>query len=445
MSPVTALLSTVLLALPAEPAQPRFAGPVVVDEPSAEDRIVADLRLLRDPEAPGPAELAAGLRDAAPEASRFLLQVLHDEVVPPLAADDERQQLSVVQRELLLELFRELPARDVRELVEGWYLAAPTPSRLATSVRVLGTSDRVADMRRMLALVRSLTDDQLTRDTERALRESVAELCARDLAFVDALEADWFRVDPDLMPLVVRGAGDSREPAVGRVLLAVGYGRRDLRDLALAQLSAIGAPPDPELRSGLEELARLMLSEPNVAAVRRGCLALGDLDCEDAVDVLVEHLDHGDRGVVQSAHWALTEITGLDLGLEPETWRSWIEFEREWWSERGNLMSAMLHERDAAAVAGAIREISGHPLLRSTLHADLRYVLLSGPHAVRPSACHAARALGARDLLPLLDTLLESPQSDLSDAARVAALELLELDPELDADGLHAWLEPRLR
>lgn len=72
-----------------------------------------------------------------------------------------------------------------------------------------------------------------------------------------------------------------------------------------------------------EAVHDLLLRADSIAIQKKACLVLGRLRDRESIRTLIDCLQGEERSLVQDAHWALLQITGLQLRADPDLWELW--------------------------------------------------------------------------------------------------------------------------
>jgi len=409
-----------------EPAPGSAAG-----DPDAVVRIV---RSLRDPEALARTDLDEELAAAAGARFDLLFDLLAERVVPALAEEDAPQQLSVYQRDLLLDTLRLAGSAATRPALDAWLGERPGPERRAAAIRVLGATEDPGALETAIALA-ARRDGEPDADPGalEALRAAAAELLVRDAEAWRTLEAGWRDLAPETVPPLVQAAGDARDPRALPFLAAVVGWRPELAELATAQFRRVGPPLSLAVAQESARRLRPNLDPRDRSLCRSTCLALGELGDLESVPSLIELLALDD--VRSNAAWALTRITGQRLPPETEAWSAWLAREEAWYDREMQGLARRLRSRHEDVVAGAVRETVAHPLFRHELSTALCELLFHPRRNLRLLTCRALADLGSTVAVESLIECLPGSDREVAAAAQRAleAITGMELGDEPDA------------
>lgn len=242
--------------------------------------------------------------------------------------------------------------------------------------------------------VRGLFEDALSRLLGRD-PQGFASLGGRDRDLPQALEI-----------AVVRAVGPAgRVEGLPYLLDALEWGHVPA-ETVLAEIARLATvvprPCVPDLGQPL--IDRLQPDQPQTC--QAAAQALGRLRCTQALPALIELLEADHRGVRETAHWALRQITGQGLVPDAERWRSWNRTELEWFASRGPAITAGLASGDPASISESLSEVAAHALFAEDFAPALAEALAVPVVETRLFALHViglVRAAGAApSLLPLL-------------------------------------------
>lgn len=195
----------------------------------------------------------------------------------------------------------------------------------------------------------SRSEDSRNREASILALAETASPAAMDRA-VAALEDEHPRVRLAAGPAIARLAGDVEAEGIVETLLATmpGSQYKDGYALAIARLDLPGArdalygllgrwSEDQIVLAALaglwscpstgdgEVVCRLLEENRSTAVLKKSCLLMGRIRYGPAARNLIDLLHEDDPGLVKDAHWALSQITGLRMGPDPELWETWWE------------------------------------------------------------------------------------------------------------------------
>ena len=418
-----ALLLAPFLAAPAAAAgdgdRPAPDAPAPdVDPATAEVQRV--LRRARDPESPAPEEAALELAPHARAALPLLLEVLRARQVPEFG-EEPPQTLSEPQEAIVLGA---LAALDRAVVVEGLRRMLE-PERLRSArdaaLRVLSAVGTAEDLDLLLELPLGPGEEVPHEVVSTSLSRAVAGVVHRDATALVRLERLWHFHDESLLPAVIRGLGEARDPRSLALLDDVLLRHGDLAPLVMAQVRRIGPSDDSEVNEDLARTLRRHLDPIDPSPCRAACHALAMLRDFEAVPRLIELLVDESPGLRADAHHALRALTHEELRADVALWDAWYARETAWIDERSPaVLSALGSSRDAE-VAAAVSELAQRKLFVDQWAWELVPLLRHRSASIRALA---ARALGSLRS-PYVTEALVDTLGDGSEPVREAAAEAL--------------------
>ena len=349
---------------------------------------------------------------------------------PPIALDETSrarviQELAAEERAALLSRFKRLVAE---ESPANWRSAA---------LEVLG---RMAGPRE-LSLTFDLVGDEPVPDA--ALREGLHDVLVRlhyhDPGIALELQSAFLNASGVIQDVCLRAldVNPSRE-ALDLFVRCLGAGGSSL-DVALLARLGLGWEQRPVW---IEETAlsrvRDLSTSSTESVAREAISALGHArDTEDA-ERWIALLDGASPSQARTAHWALRQVTGLELGTRPDPWRTWLAASRKWQTERKDTALQELRGSNRTLVVRALRDISNQKLDRRELASAVSELLIDSDEQVAATAIASLRALDSKAaVLPLLEALEAGDEAWL-ETCHAALLDLTGLVCEPSAG---AWRE----
>ncbi len=181
------------------------------------------------------------------------------------------------------------------------------------------------------------------------------------------------------------------------------------------------------------------LSNSSVESVAREAIsALGHARYTQDAERWISLLDGTSPSQARTAHWALRQVTGLELGTRPDPWRTWLTASRKWQTERKDTALQELRGGNRTLVVRALRDISSQKLDRRELASAVSELITDSDEQVATTAIASLRALDSKAaVLPLLEAL-ESGDEAWQALCHAALLDLtgLTCDPST-----RAWSE----
>lgn len=267
------------------------------------------------------------------------------------------------------------------------------------------------------------------------LETALANCLTRSAAGFETLRGKVRSWERRLLPSIVHACVQAKRRQGVDVLFDLHAVDRELDLELLATLPGLAA----ETVGGLDDLRdgwiAGFLADPDADVRSRAALALGKLRDPGNANRLVDALADSEPSVVQSALWALKQLSGVQILSERADWQSWLDDERRWSNEDRPRSIEGLAAQDPARVVTALRELSQHPLYRHASAAAIAEVREREEPEVLCAACVALRELGTMAGFETLTALLDRPEQDVRDAARATLVALTgqDLPPEAEA------------
>lgn len=219
--------------------------------------------------------------------------------------------------------------------------AAPQPGDVPALVQALASDDWGTVRPAQQAIVSILKSDQASRG-----------LAAMESAVQGTTSLQKSRMLQSI------GQADNRE-ALALVESMFSRGDKEVQVSALAVLGRLQTRDRPIL----SDVRRLLRGDdPDLR--REAALTLGRLKDREAVPRLIRLLDaDAPPGVKESVAWSLREITGKDLGSDPERWKHWLKSEIEDMERTAALNDPTRRPFLGPAVAEATSAVRGVPPL----------------------------------------------------------------------------------
>lgn len=307
---------------------------------------------------------------------------------------------------------------------------APLDVRLCVA-RLLGEARHPRAVDLLLQVAGGIDPIHLSRSyVVQSFEEPLARAMAADPRADAALASRIGRQGADVRDLLLRAAVQADSAATRRFLtsrLVASEGEQRI------VLGAIAAARPGAFTASDEELHALRgrLGSQESDLRRLAALALGKLEDHEAVAALIELLSSEDALESKAAHEALRGISGSDLGMLAERWKTWLRNEEAWWAGRAQDELRALQKGERLAVHRALQELLRHPFYRHELAPEVARLLLEQDERLAVAGCDALAALGSREPLPALVEALAQPEGELRDAVVRTLQALARHDPEL--------------
>lgn len=411
------------------------SGPAPVPEASearpawsAEERdVIETLRGLRKKQRPSDAELADRLGRHGERVLGLFFEILRARSVPALE-EGEPQVLSEVQERAILGGIAQLERAAVLAEVQTALAAERDLRRRHAALGCVGAVARANDLLQLFGLALEPQETALDERLAKALRAAVASLLAHDPRGFEQLVSLRRLTRPELVPSLVAAVGAAGDPRGLAYLSEVVYWNEGLILDVMSQIPLLGPSGDETIDAPLKVRLRPYLDESKPGPCRAAITALTALHDEEALSGLIPLLASESGGMRENAHWALKQLTGLNLGPSADVWGRWHQSEQFWLLRSKPKEFQRLRDNDAAVVTDALRTILTHPLARRELVTALPDLLQSHWPALRVLACRTLADLDAHEAVGRLVWALEDRDADVARAAHEALRALTRFD-----------------
>lgn len=373
-----------------------------------------------------PEKLPAALCALGPAALPALCDILAQERIPRVHAEDAAQLLSEPQRRILLSALAQFPPAVLRAELDQRLATKPAPEELQLRIlalRVLGLIGTHADLPALAGLAPRKQGEVPDAGGE-PLRAAYAAILRREPAQVARLVQLLPQIDLSAAKQLLFAVGDLGDRRGMALLDTCARFYPPLAQQALALVPRLGPSDDPELDHGLAAwlAANLDLDRPEWN--RASLCAIGLLDDGTQVPVLLESLRSQQRAMHQAALAALQHISAQSLGDSVEPWREWYARESAWMQHGRQIAEHSLHSKDPAVIVEALDAYAGHRLFRDDLATDILPLLEHALPNVRVMACESLARIGSKRALQALVSHISDERPAVADAAWRAACAL---------------------
>jgi hypothetical protein len=208
-----------------------------------------------------------------------------------------------------------------------------------------------------------------------------------------------------------------------------------LDELLLNQIWQTAQASGPVVGERVLDSIRPYLEYDDEALIREAAHALGFLNDFDSAEALVALLGNESEMVRDGALWALRQMSGLTLAMDPARWTSWLRNETKWYySEAPKAFDRLEHRKPVEVVKG-INEITQHRYRRHDLALRLTRALEHPNQVVRNVGCIALGQMGSYAAAPALTDRLGDGDDVVVQAAWNALKAItgrkLPLDPKI--------------
>ena len=355
----------------------------------------------------GIASLSRGLARLGPESIPEVLTLLERGSFE--GRDGEPLELRPDQAEALFGALDRFGSAPLVEATEHAVEGAPSASMRLVLLEVLG---RHGTPRELELATRAATSavGTLDRPHELALEDTVARILSRDPDGCAPLEFLIRRSEPQLAASLAMAAADTCTPQALEMVVDLLGMEPELDLVLLTQVGRLAASAKRPIDLYCNDSTREYLTAREPQLLRAAALACGRLEDPDAMDPLIELLEHADRSVRDAAHWSVKHMSGLDMPPEPARWRAWLAGERAWREGEARQLLRQLEHEDPARVVNALHELSRRRYQRDELAAEVAVALDDRRVSIRRATCEALGVLGSTVAVPVLLRCLDDPE-----------------------------------
>jgi hypothetical protein len=381
---------------------------------------------------------AERLEELGEGALPVLFSILRSERLPcsPEQDAEEPRVLHEAQRHALLAGVERVGRTGVLAFLEEVPAEAADPETHRAALAFLGAAGRGEDLRKILELAAVPEDPErldlrVVEELEAALtrildRDASSLLTARRLVLE---QPESFR-----FPLL-RAFGASRAPSALDELVDLLGTAQGMELVLLSQIGKVAARSPWVVGDHHRTQVGEYLWHMDRQCLREAALAVGRLEDHAAIPRLIELLSDENEAIRDSAHWALCEITGLELPPVPDRWRIWLQVEAGWFEERGAHLLDALDSAHPRRILPVLNELAEVRYQRPAIAWNISALLDHLDTELRRCACAALGRLGSPSAL--MD-LAEAACGDPEEAVREEALQAIRaikgweetLDPE---------------
>jgi HEAT repeat protein len=382
-----------------------------------------------------PADLRRRLLQLEPGALPVLFEVLV--AGGPVAAGEAGPEPALGARELAIvrEVLQSRPRRELVPFLEELAAGDPGPPERREALALLGA---LGSREHLSLLARLALPAQSRRPLPPGLRvafdQALGAILLRDSAALSGARELFRQAPPALSSSIVEAIARTPGAEALQVLSGLLGSSPGLDPLILARIGERG----PSGRSAIDEAAREAVrgylqrrEEPLLGAAARAAGALGD---EEALERLIDLLDHAAPAVRTNAFTALERISGRAYGQDAPRWRSWYAAETEWWEEHGSDVLLRIERARGVEFARAARLALEHRLFRDRLAEAFALALSRRDVEEVLLAARALEELRSPAALPGLVECLERDEARVREAAWRALRAITGAELPADSD-----------
>ncbi len=302
--------------------------------------------------------------------------------------------------------------------LHNWIVGAldcPDRERRSAGMHLLGAAGAASDLQ---LFFRDLERDDTATWMAQLFEVELARFLGRfpetfgaAASFAPRLEAPWSA------SLVRAAAASERPEALGLLLRALEYPSYPPA-LVLAELSRVVPRAPLWVAPQVEQASAFWIQNEDPAICQAAIQVAGRIKSARAVPVLIELLEHPHAGVKSSAHWALTQISGLALQPTAQRWQAWWDMELQWLESFQASLEVQLDLDDAASTLAALRQCGAHELMARELAGVWSSALQAREPQVRRSALVQVRRSRAFDAVDGMLICVEDPEPSVAQQAQ---------------------------
>jgi hypothetical protein len=346
----------------------------------------------------------------------------HDYAVDPRAID--------ARPRVLVLLLKGLPKADVLKAIDEAASSKEGVDRELLLVHVLAEIGGKESLDRVLALASKLDPLQWERTfVQVPVQDAIAGLVRNDAQAQKDLARRVQDSKPPFGAILVRALVQANASAAVAEL-TYSLGRDPRLDLCLSE--ALGALAE-NAAGTLSETAlgalRAQLGATDARMVCAAANALGRLGDEACAEKLVQLLADPDGLKQHGALTALSALSGRKASGDAAEWKSWLEAENVWKTQRLPDLETSVSEEEVAVLPSVLAELVSHRLYRHRIAMSLTPMLESkNPDVVR-LACGILPALGSRSVVSSLKAVVHTGNRETIPCARAALIALAPSTP----------------
>jgi len=264
--------------------------------------------------------------------------------------------------------------------------------------------------------------------------EALSAMLARDGAAVSRMRELVADLPPRLSGSIVDALATVPSDEATRCLASLLGRSTGLDPLILARLAERGRA-GVHIDENTQEAVRRYLGSADPAILCAAAHTAGELrDCE-AVEVLVQLVDHPEERVRSSVFAALASISGLAYGSDGARWTSWYHAEMRWWDEEADALLVRIERGHGAEFARAARQAMEHRLFRDRIAEAFAQALRRNNLEEVRLSCRALGQLGSTTAVRGLLECMQASDPSVREAAWKALQSITgsDLPPESDS------------
>jgi HEAT repeat protein len=359
------------------------------------------------------------------------------ELVPALLQSYSECQTDK-EKELILEIFKKIDKKELIPILLYTLRKSINSSIKLISIDILSLEDDIS-------LVGKMLDIDLPPEIERACDTVIIKIVEKNQndkgynVLKELMLASGERGRARLVQIV--NQINSKESAQFSISLL------DFMDESLLIPIMTGLGAVARYLSGNTHLKKLreIVYHEELSIRKEAIILLGKIKDIDSISLLVDFLEGREPLIVESAHWSLKNISGLQFPPEKNTWLNWLQNEQEGAMKNIEELRQKISSKDSSCVIDLLRRISQRTLFRDQVAGELVGLLAHEKEEVKVSTCLALANLGSKTPIPYLIELLINDSSKLREASYNALCSITSERFILDYSIWKNWFENERR
>lgn len=234
---------------------------------------------------------------------------------------------------------------------------------------------------------------------------------------------------------IIHCLGASGNRRAGHVL--IGFLEDPEMSVTVAAIAALGTLKVSDHRISFR--LRRFLDEPNPYIRKEAALALGKLRDIESIHDLINLLDDAHPGVIDTAHWALKQISGKRFSKSSVYWDTWWQDEEEKYQTELDDLLGQIHGEVTGRRVMAIRGLSRMVLGREEIADNLLQLTSDNNPMIRGEACAALGIMKISQAVPDLIACLDDTNNDAKSRAHRALQQITNQDLPAVRDDWEKW------
>ena len=281
-----------------------------------------------------------------------------------------------------------------------------------------------------------LTGDQkavLSPELEAAYRQAILQIFRRHPKALPKYAEDFGKLKPELLVAGSVAIELLESHDAFRALCDGVESRPQHAAIFLLALRRMGPKlAIPPRRYQLDSIRDCLASRDATIVILAASL-LQELGDTSSIPNLISALRVAEPNVATAVHQALRALTPVDLGKQPEAWKSWYDTQVLWLRERAGFYGAQVKSGVTGDSARALQALCAHPVFAEELAPHLLWGLERQEDFLISMTCTALGRMGSWDSVDRLIEALKNTNPEVQRAARAALVAITKLDLPADA------------